>query len=85
MKLPRAQITDAYLDEKQTRVVERATGFLRQFDKDLEQSTRQTAVEDIRRAARTGGILQDADERARSQLKDLFQRLGFEEVEFKTR
>lgn len=83
IKLPLPQITDAYLDEKQTKVVERTTGFLREFDKDLEQNTRQTAVEDIRRAARTGGILKDADERARSQLKNLFHQLGFEEVEFR--
>jgi hypothetical protein len=85
MKLPLPQITDAYLDDKQTRVVERTTGFLREFDKDLEQGTRQTAIEDIRRAARTGGILKDAEARGREQLKNLFQHLGFEQVEFKER
>jgi len=83
IKLPPARITDAYLDEKQTRVVERSTGFLRSFDKDLEQSTRQTAVEDLRRAARVSGILKDADERGRMQLKNLFNELGFEEVDFR--
>jgi hypothetical protein len=85
IKLPLPQITDAYLDEKQTRVVERTTGFLREFNKDLEQSTRQTAVQDIRRAARTSGILTDAEIRARAQLKSLFQQLGFEQVEFRNR
>jgi hypothetical protein len=83
MRLPPARITDAYLDDKQTRIVERSTGFLRSFDKDLEQTTRQSAVDDIRRAARTGGILKDADQRARAQLKNLFQQLGIAEVEFK--
>jgi len=83
LKLPPAQITDAYLDEKQTRIIERSTGFLREFDKDLEQTTRQSAVDDLRRAARAGGILRDADQRARTQLKTLFQQLGFEEVEFR--
>ena len=85
IRLPPAQITDAYLDEKQTRVVERTTGLLRAFDKDLEQTARQNAVDDIRRAARTGGILKDADERARAQVTNLFKQLGFEKVEFRER
>jgi len=84
IKLPPAQITDAYLDDKQTKVVERTTGLLRVFDKDLEQNARQTAIDDIRRAARNGGILKDAEERARTQLTRLFRRLGFEAVEFRS-
>jgi len=82
LALPKAQITDAYLDEKQTKVVEHNTSFLRDFNKDLEQTARINAVEDIRRAARNSGILKDADDRARAQLKYFFQQLGFE-VEFK--
>jgi hypothetical protein len=82
IRLPPAQITDAYLDDQQTRVVERTTGLLRMFDKDLEQNARQNAVSDIRRAARTAGILKDADERAQAQVKGLFLQMGFEEVEF---
>jgi hypothetical protein len=85
IRLPPAQITDAYLDDQQTRVVERSTGLLRMFDKDLEQNARQTAVADIRRAARTAGILKDADERARAQLKSLFLQMGFEQIEFQPR
>jgi hypothetical protein len=84
IKLPPARITDAYLDDKQTKVIERKTGFLRDFDKDLEQNVRQNAVEDIRRAARQNGIQKDADERARLQLQNLFLQLGFERVEFVT-
>ncbi len=83
LHLPAARITDSYLDEKQTYVVERTTGLLRMFDKDLEQTARQTALADIQRAARTSGILKDADERARDQLKVLFLQLGFEKVEFR--
>lgn len=83
--LPHAQITDAYLDEKQTRVVERSTGLLRAFDKDLEQTARQNAVEDIRRSARVAGILKDADDRAQAQVKVLFRQMGFEEVEIRSR
>jgi hypothetical protein len=82
LALPKAQITDAYLDEKQTKIIEHNTSFLRDFNKDLEQTARMNAVEDIRRAARSSGILKDADDRARAQLKYFFQQLGFE-VEFK--
>ncbi len=83
IKLPPAQITDCYLDDQQTRVVERTTGLLRTFDKDLEQTARKVAVDDIRRGARSAGILKDADERARAQLEKFFQQMGFE-VEFTT-
>jgi len=73
-----AQITDCYLDDQQTKVVERTTGLLRSFDKDLEQAARKVAVDDIRRAARSAGILKDAEERARAQLEKLFQQMGLE-------
>lgn len=81
--LPPARITDAYLDEKQTQVVERTTGILRSFDRTLEQTARQTALDDIQRAARHNGILKDAEDRARVQLANLFHQLGFETVEFR--
>jgi len=71
-----------YLDEKQTRVIERATGLLRFFDKDMEQTARQNAVDDMRRSARTTGILKDAEDRGRDQVKILFLQMGFEKVEF---
>src|SRR6185295_6144596 len=51
LRLPPAKITDAYLDDRETKVVERSTGFLRTFDKDLEQNIRKIAVDDIRSAA----------------------------------
>jgi hypothetical protein len=83
VKLPAAKITDFYLDDKQTQVVERTTGLLRTFDKDLEQDARRQAELDIRRAAREAGILKDADDRARLQLTGLFRQMGFEDVEFR--
>lgn len=83
IKLPPARITDAYLDDAQTKVIERTTGFLRSLDKDLEQTTRQYAVDDIRRAAQQSGILNDANERARTELRTFFQQAGFEPVEFR--
>ena len=83
IKLPSAQILDAYLDDKQSQVIERTTGLLRAFDKDLEQTARQNATDDIARAARLGGIKEDAEKRAREQLRELFTQMGFEEVAFR--
>jgi hypothetical protein len=73
------------LDDANTRVIEHNTGFLRSFNKDLEQTTRQNAIDDIRRAARSSGILKDAEEKAQAQLTNLGRQLGFEEVEFSAR
>ncbi|MBI3877805.1 MAG: DUF4230 domain-containing protein [Verrucomicrobia bacterium] len=80
--LPPAVITDAYLDDKNTQVVERTTGVLRQFDKNLEQEARRVAVDDIKRAARIAGIQQEADEKARAQVAALLKQLGFARVDF---
>ena len=82
IKLPPPQITDAYLDDKQSQVIDHDTGLLRVFDKDLEQTARENAVDDIRRAARNAGILNDADQRARLELELFFREAGFEQVEF---
>jgi len=81
--LPRPQITDAYLDDSQTMVIERTTGFLRSLDKDLEQTVRQNAVDDIRRAAQAGGILNEANERARAELRAFLLQMGFDSVELR--
>jgi hypothetical protein len=82
IKLPHAKITDAYLDDSLTKVIDRKTGILAPPDKDLEQTARQNAVDNIRRAARVGGILNDAESRAKTQLEVLFKQLGFEKVQF---
>lgn len=79
--LPSPTITDLYLDESKTRVIERNTGILRTYDKDLEQTARRQAIEDLRRAAKQGGILKDAEDRARFQMHSLLGGLGFEKVE----
>lgn len=83
LRLPPAEITDAYLDDKATQVIDHSTGLLREFDKDLEQTARQNAVDDIARAARHSGILDDANKRARTELETFFKRAGFESVEFR--
>lgn len=83
IRLPIAQITDAYLDDKQTRVIDHTTGLLRLFDKDLEQTARQNAVYSVELSARQSGILQDADSRAKEELTSLLKRVGFERIEFR--
>ena len=85
LRLPPAQILDVYLDDRRTQVLERSTGMLREFDRNLEQEARRQAVDQIKLAARDAGILRDASERASTQLRDLFGSLGFTEVEIAPR
>ena len=82
MHLPPPQITDAYLDENQTKVIDWQRGFLRDFDQNLETTARQDAVDDIRRAARSAGILKDANERAQQELAVFLNQAGYEQVVF---
>ena len=81
--LPPARITDVYLDDHRSEVVERSTGLLRAFDKDLEQNARMQVWEYLREAATKNGVSTDATERAKVELTALLQQLGFTEVEFR--
>jgi hypothetical protein len=82
IKLPGAGLTDVYIDDHRTQVLERTTGLMRAFDKDLEQNARKDALQKLSRAAYENGIIKDADERAHTALRALFYQLGFEEVTF---
>ena len=82
LRLPPAEITDAYLDDAASQVIDHTTGLLRAFDKNLEQTARQNAVDDIARAARHAGILEEADQRGREELQNFFKRAGFASVDF---
>lgn len=82
IKLPGAGLTDVYLDDHRTEILERSTGLMRAFDKDLEQNARKEALQKLSRAAYDNGIIKDADDRARTTLSALFYQLGFEEVTF---
>jgi hypothetical protein len=83
--LPHPVITDVYLDDHHSQVLERSTGILRAFDKDLEQNARQQAVDELRVLALDEEILRDAQDRAKALLTALFLQTGFTEVEIKTR
>jgi uncharacterized membrane protein len=82
IKLPGAGLTDVYLDEHRTQVLERSTGLMRAFDKDLEHNAREQALQKLSRSAYDSGIIKDANERARTQLGNLFLQLGFDDVSF---
>lgn len=85
VRLPPARVIEAYLDDRQTRIIERSTGFLRTFDKNLEQTARAQAVKEIKAAAYDNGINKEAELRAKAQIAALFHSAGFEVVEFKPR
>lgn len=83
--LPPAVVTDAYLVEQYTQVIDWQTGALRAFDKTLEQTARRVAVAEISRGARRAGIEKEANERAQAQMKSFLRLAGFETVNVKTR
>jgi hypothetical protein len=85
LSLPPARVTDAYLVERHTQVLDYKTGLLAPFNKNLEANARRDALTEITRAARQSGIEEDAAERARQQLTRFLQALGFEQVEVRTR
>jgi hypothetical protein len=85
LTLPHPAITDIYLDEKQTKVVEWTTGVFRAFDKDLEQTTRTQAIEQVRTQALDLGIMKDAQDRAQAQIENLLHQVGFTNVEVRKR
>lgn len=83
MTLPPAIVTDAYLNDRETQVLERATGLMRTFDKTLEQEARKQAVGHLIVAAKKNGILGEAEERAKLQLQALLFQAGFEQVDIR--
>jgi hypothetical protein len=85
LALPRPRVTDVYLDDRQTQILDHSTGLLRVFDNDLEQSARREAAEDLRLAALHNGILNDAAKQGRSQLTILFYKLGFTDIDLKSK
>ncbi len=81
LTIPAAVVTDQYLDENATQVLDRRAGLLRSYDLKLEQQARQEAVSQIVRAARLNGIEREANDRARQQLRALLQAMGYKEIE----
>jgi len=80
--LPRSEVTDRYLVEKQTFVYDRRTGLFIHPEKNLESQARQIALGAMLASAHANGILKDSDDRARVLVTKLSQQLGFKTVEF---
>ncbi len=85
VRLPPATVTDVYLDETQTQLLDRQTGLFRGFEPRLEQQARQFARSEMSRAARQEGIEREAEQRAVEQLQRLLRSLGFKQVEVRSR
>jgi hypothetical protein len=83
--LPRARITDVYLDDRQTQIVDHTTGILRVFDKDLEQNARRQAVDELRLAASQNGIMKEAAEKGQARLTILLYQLGFTNISLQSK
>lgn len=77
VRLPQAEIFVATLDNSKTYVYSRDTGVLTNQTKDLESLARQSAEEEIRKAAMEDGILNLAQQNAEAYLIKFFGALGF--------
>ena len=82
VRLPQAEVLVAALDNEQSYVYDRDTGFLTQGNTDLETAARQAAEQAIIDAALEDGILEQARINAEVFLEKFFQALGYAQVVF---
>lgn len=82
LRLPPSELLISRLDNDQSRVMTRETGFLRRSDPQLEGRVRAHAERSIRKEALDKGILRTADTNAQSKLGEFLVTLGFEKVRF---
>jgi hypothetical protein len=82
VNLPPAEIFIATLDNEKSYVYDRETGLLTKGNIDLETLARQTAEDEIRKAALEDGILEQAERNAEAYLLKFFNALGYHAVIF---
>jgi hypothetical protein len=82
VRLPPAEIFIATLDNEKSYVYDRETGLLTKGQVDLETLARQTAEDEIRKAALEDGILMQAQRNAEAYLLKFFTALGYKTVIF---
>lgn len=82
LKLPETQILHTRLDNQQSQVFERRSGFLSGPDHGLETRVRVEAENKIREAAVESGVLATARENAQDTLRGHLESLGFRDVRF---
>jgi hypothetical protein len=78
--LPEAEVFVTALDDSQTRVYSRNTGWFVQADPNLESQVRAKAEKELHDSALTAGILATAHTNAVATLTRLLMSLGFEQV-----
>ncbi len=86
MTLPPAKILNAFLDEKQTKIWDRHITWWTPwvpYDPDLEHKARMSALEDVRKAALTMGILAQAQKNAECAVQQFLKTVGID-VTFRT-
>ena len=82
VRLPGAEVFVASLDNQKSYVYTRETGILTKQSVDLETLARQSAEEEIRKAALEDGILDQAERNAETFLLKFFNSLGYDAVIF---
>jgi len=79
IRLPHAQLLDVSIDEKNTKVWDRKVTWWTPWvtpDMNMEHRARLAALDDIRKAALDMGILRDAENGAKTALRDLAAAMG---------
>ena len=82
VKLPATEIFIATLDNEKSYVYDRETGLLTKGTIDLETLARQSAEDEIRKAALEDGILTQGESNAEAYLLKFFTALGYKSVMF---
>jgi len=82
LRMPPAQILVTRVDNRESRVLHRKTGFFRRADINLESRARQHAEQEIRNEAFRKGILNMASANAEMKLAEFLHTLGFQKVKF---
>ena len=82
VRLPPTEIFIATLDNEKSYVYDRETGLLTKGFTDLETLARQTAEDEIRKAALEDGILTQGQTNAENYLLKFFTALGYKMVVF---
>ena len=80
--LPKAEVFDARLDEKQTYVYQRQTSFFGKRNEQLESKARQEAQDTIRKQADSDTARDRAQKQAEKVLRELATSLGASSVSF---
>lgn len=82
VRLPKAEIFVATLDNNKSYVYDRDTGIFTKGDINLEATARQAAEAEIVKVAQEDGILKQAQQNAEVFMEKFFKMLGYEKVVF---